>query len=140
MHHCRIFLGLLGSCLVAGLAGCADSATKRYAVSGEVKWQGKPLDQGSITFLAEDPALGSGGGALIKDGQYSIPANQGLLPGRYKVAVSSADPKKAVDPDAPPGAPGPVYKDRIQPKYNAQTILTADVKAEGPNKFNFEVN
>jgi hypothetical protein len=140
MNHFRTFVGLLCIGLGAGLAGCADSGPKRYAVSGEVKWRGQPLDQGAITFLAEDPALGSAGGAMIKDGHYSIPAKQGLLPGRYKVAVTSADPKKAVDPDAPPGAPGPVYKDRVQPKYNSQTTLTAEVKAEGANTFNFEVN
>jgi hypothetical protein len=134
-------LQLLCICaFVAGLAGCAGGEAKRQAVSGTVKWQGKPLNQGSINFLPEDPALGTSGGALIKDGQYSISANQGLLPGRYKVTISSADPKKAVDPDADPGAPGPVYKDRVQPKYNIKTILTADVKAEGPNTFNFNVD
>jgi hypothetical protein len=121
------------------MAGCGESGPKRYAVSGAVKWQGKPLDQGSITFLAEDPSLGSGGGALIMDGKYNIPAQNGLLPGRYKVSIASPDPKKAADPDALPGAPGPVYKDRIQPKYNVKTTLTADIKAEGPNKFDFEV-
>lgn len=141
MNHFPTFNGLLCVCLVAaGMCGCADSRPKRYAVSGEVKWKGKPLDQGAITFLAEDPALGSSGGAMIKDGQYSIPAAQGLLPGRYKVAVSAVDPKNpAPDPDSPPGYL-PVPKDRIQPKYNTQTILTADVKAEGMNTFNFEVN
>ena len=125
--------------VVAGLAGCAGG-DKRHAVSGTVKWQGKPLNQGSINFLPEDPALGTIGGALIKDGQYSIPASQGLLPGRYKVTISSPDPKKALDPDADPGAPGPVYKDRVQPRYNLNTILTADVKADGKNTFDFEVN
>ena len=42
-------------------------------------------------------------------------------------------------PGAPPGYL-PVPKDRIQPKYNTQTTLTAEVKAEGQNTFNFEVN
>jgi hypothetical protein len=77
---------------------------------------------------------------MIKDGQYSIPQEQGLLPGRYKVIVTAVDPRnKAPDPDSPPGYL-PVPKDRIQAKYNAQTILTADVKPEGTNTFNFEVN
>lgn len=132
---------LLGVCLVlAGLVGCLDSKPKRYGVSGEVKWQGKPLDQGGIVFVAADPTLASGGGDMIRDGRYSIPAKEGLLPGRYKVIITSSDPKnKAPDPDSPPGYL-PVSKDRIQPKYNSQTILTAEVKAEGPNTFNFEVN
>src|SRR5215470_6049958 len=112
--------------VIVGVVGCADRKPKRYAVSGEVKLQGKPLDHGGITFLGEDLALGSGW-AEIKAGKYSIPAKEGLLVGRYKVSVSSADPRdKAPDPDSPPGYL-PLPKDRIQPKYNTQTTLSADV-------------
>src|SRR5437867_983551 len=111
MNH-RTFLKFLGVGLVASLVGCASGEAKRFAITGTVKWQGKPLDQGTILFLAEDPSLGSGNGAPIRDGKYIIPADQGLLPGRYKISISSADPKKALDPNADPGAPGPVYKDR----------------------------
>jgi hypothetical protein len=137
----RLFGGLLCLCvIVLGITGCADSASRRYAVSGVVKWQGKPLDQGAITFLPEDSSVGSGGGAMIENGKYSIPAKQGLLPGRYKVTISSADPRnKAPDPDSPPGYL-PVPKDRLAAKYNTQTTLTADVKPQGPNTFNFEVD
>jgi hypothetical protein len=28
----------------------------------------------------------------------------------------------------------------VNPKYNAQTVLTAEVTAEGPNVFNFDVD
>src|SRR5262245_5232751 len=141
MHSHRSLLGLLCVCAaVARLAGCAGGAAERRPLSGEHEGQGEPRHQGAHNFLPEDPALGTSGGALIKDGRYSIPASQGLLPGRYKVTVSSADPKKAVDPNADPGAPGPVYKDRVQPKYNINTILTAEVKADGKNTFDFEVN
>ena len=133
--------GLLCCCLlVVGVCGCADSGPKRCAVSGIVTWKGKPLDQGVITFLAEDSALGSGGGDMIKDGRYNIPAKQGLLPGRYKVIISSADPRdKAPDPDSPPGYL-PVAKDRIALKYNTKTTLTAEVTPQGQNRFDFDVD
>src|SRR6266849_10471064 len=133
MTNVRTVSHILCVCAVTvGIFGCADGKPKRYAVSGEVKWQGKPLDQGGITFVGEDLALGSGW-APIKDGKYSIPAKEGLLAGRYKVSISSADPRnKAPDPDSPPGYL-PLPKDRIQPKYNSQTTLTADVRAEGAN-------
>jgi hypothetical protein len=130
---------LVVSLVLIGSFGCADSGPKRYAVSGHVNWKGKPLDQGAITFVGEDTALGIGG-AMIKDGQYSIPAAQGLLAGRYKVTITSSDAKNRVpDPDSPPGYL-PVLKDRIQSKYNTQTTLTAEVQAEGRNTFDFEVN
>jgi hypothetical protein len=142
MTFSRSLLGFLGACAAAAaLAGCAgNSGPRRCAVSGEVKWRGQPLDQGAITFLPDEPSLGSSGGALIKEGRYSIPAQNGLLPGRYKVLVTSADRKGVIDPDALPGPAGPVPKDRVNPKYNAQTTLTAEVKAEGPNTFNYDVD
>jgi hypothetical protein len=141
MTRFRPFAGFLCACAaVAGMAGCADGGPKRYAVSGEVKWRGKPLDQGGVIFLPEDPSLGSSGGANVKDGRYSIPAQNGLLPGRYKVMITSADPGKAPDPDALPGPAGPLPKDRVNPKYNAQTVLTAEVTAKGPNTFDFNVD
>lgn len=141
MNCFRPLLGLLCVCaLVAGLAGCTGGGPKRYAASGEVKWRGQPLDHGAITFLPEDPSLGASGGGMIKDGRYSVPARDGLLAGRYKVMITSADPSKAPDPDALPGPAGPLPKDRVKPKYNAQTVLTAEVTAEGPNVFNFEVD
>jgi hypothetical protein len=141
MNRFSFSKGFLCCCVLAvGFCGCADSGPKRYAVSGMVTWQGKPLDHGSITFLAEDPSLGSGGGDMIQDGRYSIPAKQGLLPGRYKVSISSADPRdKAPDPDSPPGYL-PVSKDRIAPKYNTKTTLTADVTPQGQNTFDFDVD
>jgi hypothetical protein len=55
--------------------------------------------------------------------------------------ITAADPQNfQADPDAPPGPAGPLPKDRINPRYNVQTILTADVQAGGPNKFNFQVD
>ena len=142
MNPFRTPNGLLCVCAIAvALSGCADSGPKRYAVSGEVKWRGKPLDRGGIIFLPQDSSLGSSGGAVLKDGRYTIPAQKGLLPGQYKVMITSADPSnKEPDPAALPGPSGPLPKDRVKPKYNAQTVLTVDVKAEGPNTFNFDVD
>ena len=52
MHQFRrIFAYLCACAVVAGLAGCGDSGPKRYAVSGEVKWRGKPLDQARQAVL-----------------------------------------------------------------------------------------
>jgi hypothetical protein len=134
------WMWLCAGAVFIGLAGCDGGGSRRYAVSGEVKFQGKPLDQGAITFVAQDPSLGSGGGAQIKAGHYDIPAAHGLLPGKYRVMITSATPGAAPDPDAPPGPSGPLPKDRIKLKYNAQTTLTAEVTAAGPNTFNFDVD
>ena len=142
MNHLRSLPGLFCACaLVIGPCGC-DAGPKRYGVSGEVRYKGKPLDHGGIIFLPESPTAGAdSGGDNIKNGKYAIPAKKGLLPGRYKVLITSVDPNaKETDPDAPPGPAGPLPKDRVAAKYNDQTILTAEVTADGPNKFDFDVD
>ncbi len=64
-----------------------------------------------------------------------------MLPGKYKVMITSVDPNsQELDPDAPPGPAGPLPKDRVASKYNDKTILTAEVTADGPNKFDFDVD
>jgi hypothetical protein len=141
MSPCRTTLTWACVCAgFVGLTGCGSAGVQRCAISGEVRFEGKPLDQGAITFLAQDPSLASGGGAQIRNGQYSIPAQHGLLPGAYRVMVTSAARGAPSDPNAPPGPAGPLPKDRVNPKYNAITVLRAEVKADGPNVFNFDVN
>jgi len=51
----------IGACLVFGswslvLAGCGGGDAGRYTVTGKVTFQGKPVDQGEITF--ENPTAG----------------------------------------------------------------------------------
>lgn len=132
---------LVGTCCVCALlAGCSGGEAKRYAVSGEVTFRDRPLETGGITFLPENESTGASGGAAIKDGRYEIPAKNGLPAGRYKVMITSADAKAPPDPDALPGPAGPLPRDRIKPKYNVQTTLTAEVKADGKNTFDFIVD
>ena len=67
MNHLRSLSGLFCACaLVIGPCGC-DAGPKRYGVSGEVRYKGKPLDHGGIIFLPESPTAGAdSGGDNIK--------------------------------------------------------------------------
>ena len=77
----------------------------------------------------------------IKDGKYSLPQEQGLVPGSYKVMISSAtDPGAQQGPDDMPGKHGPPPKDLIAAKYNVQTKLTAEVKEGVSNTFDFSLD
>ena len=82
------YLGLTVTVLALCLPGCGPSH-KRQALSGTVTFQGRPLQTGSIVFKTNPTPGVQVGGALIRDGQFSVPAEQGLEPGVYKVAVSS---------------------------------------------------
>jgi hypothetical protein len=114
----------------------------RQAVSGSVTLKGQPLPQGTIQFLPATDKQPTAGAVEIKDGKYSLPQEQGLVPGPYKVMISSAKESGAQKgpPDDSPGKHGPPPKDLIAAKYNVQTKLTAEVKEGGSNTFDFPLD
>jgi len=86
----RAFVSLAGMGLVIVL-GCSDESglAKRYAVSGTVNYNGKPVEKGTITFTPNDPAGRTASGD-ISNGSYSLTTatpGDGALPGAYKVTV-----------------------------------------------------
>lgn len=122
---------------VALLTGCGGSATDRQAVSGTVTLKGSPLDQGTIQFIPKAKE-GAFSGANIENGKYRIAAAQGLVPGQYEVRISSGQPNtKAAE--AAPGETGPPALERIPPEFNTNSNKTVEVKATGPNTFDFSI-
>lgn len=122
---------LLGLTFVLYCGGCGDGkkTDPEFEVSGNVTFNGAALSEGTITFDASDgkpPAS-----ADIKAGAYSMKAR----PGKHKVSISF---QKLI-----PGKKGPmdteVREEQIPAKYNTETILTAEVKADGENKFTFDL-
>jgi hypothetical protein len=124
------------SLLATGI-GCGPS-DPREAVSGTVTLDGKPLDQGTIEFVPTAQGVLSGG--VISGGKFDVPADRGLPPGTYTVRIYSADPPSGATASPDPGGGGyPMAKDRIPPKYNSESNVTAEVTAGGENHFTFEV-
>jgi hypothetical protein len=141
-HGRRIAILLVLAAVLPG--GCGDDAGGRLAVSGMVTIKGKPVEAGMIEFT---PAAGSSGGgtytpsgAVIENGRYEIPRKQGLVPGKYKVSISSPDKHNKLGGDELPGPTSSrTSKDLIPPEFNLKTKLTVEVKKEGPNTFDFPV-
>ena len=103
-------------CLAIGTdVGCSPAGVKLPSVKGKVMFDGKPLPEGTITFIATDTTAMSTVGS-VKNGEYSVPA----APGPKKVEITSA-----VLGVAPPTEPIPA-------KYNVATQLTANVQEQGP--------
>ena len=72
----------LGLGLISSL-GCGASDPRRYSVSGNVKFGGKPVPAGAIRS-APDAAkdnTGPGTQASIKEGYYETPRGQGTVGG-----------------------------------------------------------
>lgn len=100
--------------------GCGPSnPLGRVSVSGKVTLDDSPLEQGSIQFEAQ-----SGGrvnsGAIIQNGDYSIPVENGLPPGKYLVRIDSAE-KTAAGSNAR-RAPGP---EDTTPNKKSATVAPA---------------
>lgn len=121
------------------VAGCGKSSDGREAVSGSVTFNGAPLAQGTIEFTSVDGSQQSGG--EISQGEYFVPAEQGLLPGKYVVRIYSTEEAASSAPPGPPGPEAATVRNRqlIPPQYNTQSTLTAEVTADGDNRFDFQI-
>jgi hypothetical protein len=126
---------LAASLLLLGAALCAGCgpASPRRSVSGTVTLQGRPLSLGTIQFFND---LGPAGGALIRDGAYHLPTEQGLEPGRYRVWISVTEPLPELKE---PGASSPPTRELIPPEFNSQSTHTVEVTDRGPNEFAFDI-
>jgi hypothetical protein len=120
-------------------AGCSSNKLGRVAVSGNVKFQGKPLEKGTIDFRPVPGSKSVSSGAPITRGAYQIDTLRGLPPGKYEVRIFSS---KDVPPpkDAPPGGGNPPAVELIPPEYNIQTTQIVEVTAAGPNHFDFDIS
>jgi hypothetical protein len=126
--------------------GCGDTSglSKRYPVSGTVKYNGQPVEKGTINFVptAADgrPATGD-----IASGSYTLTTatpGDGALPGSYKVVVISEDIDTTKLKEIAKG--GQFHhdetfakavtsaKNRVPPKYKLPDTsdITAEVKAQ----------
>jgi hypothetical protein len=131
--------------LISCASGCGGSDNlPREAVSGSVSVDGTPVKMGVITFLPDSPDVPTQGGGTITEGKYSIPQSQGLVPGKYRIVITSPEDKpevvrdKGFNNDMPGMAPIPA-KQLIPPQYNDKSILTAEVRPGAANVFEFNL-
>jgi hypothetical protein len=129
-------LGWLVLWLAAGCGGPVDNLP-RQAVSGTVTLDGKPLDRGTLSFQPVSQ-LPTAAAVSVSGGQYSIAQAEGLVPGSYRVLISST-PQTAstASRPPPPGQATPPPKEMLPEKYNVSSSLTAEVKEGTPNRFDF---
>lgn len=120
-----------GAALLAAMAGCGgDKGPKKYEVTGTVKFDGKDVTDGDITFTPEDKTVGPEAGKIVA-GKYKLSAREG----KNKVEITAT---RVV-----PGKKGPmgtedVLEDLIPEKYNTKTELSVDV-GSGKTEHNFDL-
>ena len=109
-----------------GCAGPREAST--YEVSGAVTWAGAPLDDGEILFTALDgsaaPAIGR-----IENGRYTAWSPRGMK--NVSIRASRLIPGSK-------GANGePIHDNVIPDRYNVRTTLTADIRTDRENRFDY---
>lgn len=134
MKQNAMIVSLLAAALF--VVGC-DSAPRRMSVSGTVTFKGAPLKEGTITFIPLTSTTQEG--AAIVEGRYTLPAENGLSPGMYRVSISSIDAPLKSDPKKPPAASGGVSKERIPGEYNEVSKEEVKVNEAGQNRFDFKI-
>lgn len=112
-----------------GAAGCGGDG--RILAEGIVEYpKGTPIAKGSIRFFPGPGGPASEGSAPIVAGKFKFASGTGLLPGSYKVTVSSAIGPAGPEDQGMPGAGGmkPQFKD-LPAKYSSssETKLQFDV-------------
>jgi len=150
---CRV-TALVGMSAVV-ILGCGDTTglPKRYPVSGTVTYQGKPVEKGSINFIAT-AADGRSAAGEIQNGEYSLTTAEpgdGAIPGKYKVTVVAVDidttQLKAIAKggqfhhDKAFAKANRTAKKLVPSKYQVPEMsdLTAEVKAQTNSGVNFEL-
>jgi hypothetical protein len=123
---------------IAALSGCSHDSEGRQGVSGTVTLDGAPIQTGSINFTPTEGQATAGGG-VISNGKFAIPRDNGLLPGKYRVAVSAPAGSDKPVPVMPGEAP-PLAKDLVPPEWNTASNQIVEVKTGRANTFPFEIS
>ena len=104
----------------------------RGQFTGQVTLDGQPLKEGVVRFVPVDGQSPTAS-AKISNGRFSASVPLGTM----RVEISAAK----IFPGGAKGAGGePVPEEFVSPEYNAQSKLTAEVKPEGPNNFEFKLH
>jgi hypothetical protein len=126
---------------LAWLPGCssAPAAQKRGKIEGKVTVNGQPVSAGRIRFMAIDPN-GTNVAAEIKDGQFTVPAEQGPTKGKYRVEfnVPSATKRRIPDDDNP-GKFIEEAPETLPRRYNYDSTITADYDPDNSQPLNFQL-
>ena len=118
-----------------GLAGCG-SGVRTVRAWGDVRWRGRPVEDGVIVFFPIEGTAGPSTGGVIVDGRYDVPAAKGPRAGGvYRVEITAAGEERTYSPDVgPSGADAQVTVSTplIPANFNTATTLRTEV-AEGPD-------
>jgi len=138
----RSFSAMVLAAMAFGCSG--DRGPKTVAVSGEVTFDGKPLEEGTIEFTADDGAHAAQG--KIVAGKYEIAAPAGPIAGKqYKVAIASLKKSGKARKSLMPGSLSNDEEEMtniipVQYQGTSTSLSAAVSDDETKNKFDFKLD
>jgi hypothetical protein len=134
-NHRRAVSVAVAYSICLALLGC-DTGPQRVVVTGQVKFQEQPINQGTISFFPTERTQGTSVVIVpIVEGRYEVESHGGLPLGTYTVAIlgvrvpagasNTANERTATGERPPPR----IETQYIPPKYNDKTELKATIDA-----------
>lgn len=131
----RVMSGVILALVVALLCGCDDGKPKTVAVTGTVTYKDQPVSGAQVIFYS-----GTGRPAEATtdaNGKFTLASfslGDGAVIGKHKVTVVKMVSQNASDPYAP-------ATNALPARYGLEntTPLEEEVKASGPNDFQFKL-
>jgi hypothetical protein len=139
-----LFLALFLSPVI----GCSRSKDDlpREPVAGTVTLDNQPLAVGVIQFTPTDPAAAATAHVTeIADGKFSIPKEDGLVPGTYRISISHAEMEevktksKTKKPAGSLSKATRLGKEMIPARYNIQSTLKEQIKPGGAGDLKYDL-
>ncbi|MDC0935364.1 hypothetical protein OAS39_03680 [Pirellulales bacterium] len=115
--------------LVIASIGCAKGdGLDRVLVSGQVMYDGQPVETGQIRFRGIEGTRGPITIDPIEDGRYTTANTAGVPVGKHRVEITAYDPKEyAAKANRGPGVAPP--KQLLPKKYNRESELTVELQS-----------
>lgn len=127
MSSLRLIFSFFLCIALVGCGGSKYSGNQRFPLSGQVTFDGQPVDLGSISFVPTGGNNTRATGGVIKDGKYDIPEENGPNAGSYRVEIRWL---KLTGRQLPDEDSGEMYDERIEAlpeKFHKNSDLTVQV-------------
>jgi hypothetical protein len=136
-HYFNVFLLLACSFVLA--SGCSKSSS-RLGIEGEVTFDGAPLPDGKINFTPMPGTSSPTAGATITNGEFKVNSAKGVRPGQFRVEIKAIRLTGKRTKDDLSGEAIEQQAQYIPAKYNENSELIAEIKADENNRLKFALS